>query len=159
MEKYDYLKAVKEDVANFISNEIDPTKFEDLDALREYLNDELFCNDSVTGNGSGSYTFSTWKAEEKPNKGQTGRSDGKTALHPTVTPLIARKHNTGRFWPLFGRVGAMEATAARRARAKVLRRRAPTFVAGRVRPPPYYAHNEGRMNSFRFYNNFKISKE
>lgn len=51
------------------------------------------------------------------------------------------------------------ASAARRVRAKVLRRRAPTFVAGRVRPPPYYAHNEGRMNSFRFYNNFKISKE
>ena len=64
MEKYDYLKAVKEDVSNFISNEIEPTQFEDLDALREYLNDELFCNDSVTGNGSGSYTFSTWKAEE-----------------------------------------------------------------------------------------------
>ena len=103
--------------------------------------------------------FEHKECEEKPNKGQTGRSDGKTALHPTVTPLIARKHNTGRFWPLFGRVGAMEATAARRARAKVLRRRATTFVAGRVRPPPYYAHNEGRMNSFRFYNNFKISKE
>lgn len=103
--------------------------------------------------------FEHKECEEKPNKGQTGRSDGKTALHPTVTPLIARKHNTGRFWTLFGRVGAMEATAARRVRAKVLRRRAPTFVAGRVRPPPYYAHNEGRMNSFRFYNNFKISKE
>lgn len=64
MEKYDYLKAVKEDVSNFISNEIEPTQFEDLDALREYLNDELFCNDSVTGNGSGSYTFSAWEAEE-----------------------------------------------------------------------------------------------
>ena len=103
--------------------------------------------------------FEHKECEEKPNKGQTGRSDGKTALHPTVIPLIVRKRNTGRFWPLFGRVGAMEATAARRVRAKVLRRRAPTFVAGRVRPPPYYAHNEGRMNSFRFYNNFKISKE
>lgn len=103
--------------------------------------------------------FECKESEEKPNKGQTGRSDGKTALHPTVVPIIARKRNTGRFWPLFGYVGAIEATAARRVRAKVLRRRAPTFVAGRVRPPPYYAHNEGRMNSFRFYNNFKISKE
>ena len=99
------------------------------------------------------------EATFEPHKGQTGRSDGKITLHPTVVPLIVRKRNTGRFWPLFGRVGAMEATAARRVRAKVLRRRAPTFVAGRVRPPPYYAHNEGRMNSFRFYNNFKISKE
>ena len=95
----------------------------------------------------------------KSSEGQTGRSDAKITLHPTVVPLVARKRNTGRFWPLFGRMGAMEATAARRVRAKVLRRRAPTFVAGRVRPPPYYAHNEGRMNSFRFYNNFKISKE
>lgn len=103
--------------------------------------------------------FEHKECEEKPHKGQTGRSDGKITLHPTVVPLIVRKRNTGRFWPLFGRVGEMEATAARRVRAKVLRRRAPTFVAGRVRPPPYYAHNEGRMNSFRFYNNFKISKE
>lgn len=103
--------------------------------------------------------FECKESEEKPNKGQTGRSDGKTTLRPTVVPIIARKRNTGRFWPLFGRMGEMEATAARRVRAKVLRRRAPTFVAGRVRPPPYYAHNEGWMNSFRFYNNFKITKQ
>ena len=103
--------------------------------------------------------FECKESEEKPNKGQTGHSDGKTTLHPTVVPIITRKRNTGRFWPLFGRVGEMEATAARRVRAKVLRRRAPTFVAGRVRPPPYYAHNEGWMNSFRFYNNFKITKQ
>jgi hypothetical protein len=103
--------------------------------------------------------FEHKECEEKPHKGQTGHSDDKITLRPTVVPLIARKRNTGRFWPLFGRVGAMDATAARRVRAKVLRRRAPTFVAGRGRPPPYYAHNEGRMNSFRFYNNFKISKE
>lgn len=103
--------------------------------------------------------FEHKECEEKPHKGQTGHSDGKTTLRPTVIPLIARKRNTGRFWPLFGRVGAMEATAARRVRAKVLRRRTPTFADSGVRPPPYYAHNEGRMNSFRFYNNFKISKE
>lgn len=103
--------------------------------------------------------FECKESEEKPNKGQTGRSDGKTTLRPTVVPIIARKRNTGRFWTLFGRMGEMEATAARRVRAKVLRRRAPTFVAGRVRPPPYYAHNEGWMNSFRFYNNFKITKQ
>ncbi len=103
--------------------------------------------------------FEHKECEEKPHKGQTDHSDGKITLHPTVVPLIVRKRNTGRFWPLFGRVGAMEATAARRVCAKVLRRRAPTFVAGGVRPPPYYAHNEGRMNSFRFYNNFKITKQ
>lgn len=64
MEKYDYLKAVKEDVKDYINCEIDPAQFEDLDALREYLNDELFCYDGVTGNGSGSYTFNYYKAEE-----------------------------------------------------------------------------------------------
>lgn len=103
--------------------------------------------------------FEDKECEEKPNKGQTGRPDGKINLYPTVVPLIARKRNTGRFWPLFGYVGAMEATAARRVRAKVLRRRTPTFADSGVRPPPYYAHNEGRMNSFRFYNNFKITKQ
>lgn len=64
MGKYDYLKAVKEDVKDYINSEIDPAQFEDLDALREYLNDELFCYDGVTGNGSGSYTFNYYKAEE-----------------------------------------------------------------------------------------------
>lgn len=103
--------------------------------------------------------FECKESEEKPNEGQISRSDDKKSIRPTVVPIIARKRNTGRFWPLFGRVGEMEATAARRVRAKVLRRRAPTFVAGRVRPPPYYAHNEGWMNSFRFYNNFKITKQ
>lgn len=123
---------------------------------------EIQGTDGIPGKGHISHeanNFECKESEEKPNKGQTGRSDGKTTLRPTVVPIIARKRNTGRFWPLFGRVGEMEATAARRVRAKVLRRRAPTFVAGRVRPPPYYAHNEGWMNSFRFYNNFKITKQ
>lgn len=62
MEKYDYLKAVKEDVREYIKNEIDSSA--DKDELSEYLNDKLFTEDSVTGNASGSYTFSTWQAEE-----------------------------------------------------------------------------------------------
>jgi hypothetical protein len=28
------------------------------------LNDDLFCDDSVTGNASGSYTLCNWQAEE-----------------------------------------------------------------------------------------------
>ena len=32
--------------------------------MEQELNDTLFVNDSVTGNASGSYTFSTWQAEE-----------------------------------------------------------------------------------------------
>lgn len=64
MEKYDYLEAVTNDVRDYISNEIDFKDFDSLDDLREYLNDRLWDCDSVTGNGSGSYTFSTYKAEE-----------------------------------------------------------------------------------------------
>ena len=64
MEKYDYLEAVKEDVREYIKNEIDLLKFEDKDELSEYLNDHLFIEDSVTGNASGSYTFNAWQAEE-----------------------------------------------------------------------------------------------
>lgn len=99
------------------------------------------------------------ESEEKPNKGQMGRSDGKTTLRPTVVPIIARKRNTGRFWPLFGRVATMEAVVFPRVLANVSRRHSPFFAVGGGGPPPYYAHNEGWMNSFRFYNNFKITKQ
>lgn len=34
------------------------------EVLAEWLNDELWTNDSVTGNASGSYTFNTYTAEE-----------------------------------------------------------------------------------------------
>lgn len=64
MEKYDYYGAVLEDVKSYIENEVDLKDYEDRDELEEFLNDTLFCHDSVTGNGSGSYTFSSWEAEE-----------------------------------------------------------------------------------------------
>ena len=64
MERYNYLEAVKEDVKNYIKNEITLKDYSDRDELEEHLNDTLFVEDSVTGNGSGSYTFNTWKAEE-----------------------------------------------------------------------------------------------
>lgn len=64
MERYNYLEAVKEDVREWIENEIDLTKWESREDLEEHLNEELWICDSVTGNASGSYTFNTWKAEE-----------------------------------------------------------------------------------------------
>lgn len=64
MEKYDYLEAVTNDVRDYISNEIDYKDFDSLDDLREYLNDELWATDSVTGNASGSYTCNAYYAEE-----------------------------------------------------------------------------------------------
>ena len=59
-----YYEAVKDDVLYYINENINLEDYETLEDLEEYLNDELFTEDSVTGNASGSYTFSTYKAEE-----------------------------------------------------------------------------------------------
>lgn len=61
---YDYRETVKDDVLEYINNEINFEDFDTLEDLEEYLNDELWTVDSVTGNASGSYTFSTYEAEE-----------------------------------------------------------------------------------------------
>lgn len=62
MERYDYYEVVKNDIKEYIKeNDIDVTS-EDFD--RDELCDHLWVDDSVTGNGSGSYTFSTYQAEE-----------------------------------------------------------------------------------------------
>ena len=66
MEQYNYLEAVIEDVKQYIEDEIDLTEWRgNRDGLEEKLNDDLFVNDSVTGNASGSYYCNTWKAEEE----------------------------------------------------------------------------------------------
>lgn len=64
MTKYNYLEAVKEDVKNYIDSEINFTDFDNLEELEEKLNDELWTEDSVTGNASGSYYCNSYKAEE-----------------------------------------------------------------------------------------------
>lgn len=64
MDRYDYKEAVKNDVLDYIEENIDFRNFEDLDELAEQLNNDLWTEDSVTGNASGSYTFSTYEAEE-----------------------------------------------------------------------------------------------
>lgn len=61
---YDYREVVKDDVLEYINNEINFEDFDTLEDLEGYLNDELLTVDSVTGNASGSYTFSTYEAEE-----------------------------------------------------------------------------------------------
>lgn len=63
-ERYDYLKAVKEDVKEYINNEINFSDFDSVEELEEKLNDDLWTCDSVTGNASGSYYCNSWKAEE-----------------------------------------------------------------------------------------------
>lgn len=61
---YDYHQAVLEDVIEVIWQEEPWKECNDRDELSDKLNDELWLYDSVTGNGSGSYTFSRAKAEE-----------------------------------------------------------------------------------------------
>lgn len=53
---YNYYESMKEDIREYLkdTNERDEQK----------LYDEMFLSDSITGNGSGSYTFSTYQAEE-----------------------------------------------------------------------------------------------
>lgn len=66
--KMTYLEQIKEDIREAIENEYSydeiMEKMEDRDSFEEELNDMLWTDDSVTGNGSGSYTFSRAKAQE-----------------------------------------------------------------------------------------------
>lgn len=64
MERYDYLEVVTNDTKEAILENLERWNFSDRDELEEIANDELWTNDGVTGNGSGSYTFNTWNAEE-----------------------------------------------------------------------------------------------
>ena len=64
MEKYNYLEAVTADAKQAILENLKYWDFTDREELEEIAHDELWVDDSVTGNASGSYTFSTWRAEE-----------------------------------------------------------------------------------------------
>lgn len=60
---YDYREAMTEDVKEWIKENIDLTEWtEDKEGLEQQLNDDLWTADSVTGNGSGSYTFNRVQA-------------------------------------------------------------------------------------------------
>ncbi len=64
MADYNYYEAVKGDVMNHVIHEVNLSDYETIEELEEKLNEELWIDDSVTGNASGSYTFNTYKAEE-----------------------------------------------------------------------------------------------
>lgn len=69
MENYKYREAVLEDCIDAINDRIEygtitKSDVEDLDTLKDELIDALMNEDRVTGNCSGSYTFSRWQAEE-----------------------------------------------------------------------------------------------
>ena len=64
MENYNYLEQVTTDAKEAILENMEYWDFYDREELEEVAYDELMLYDSVTGNASGSYFFSTWKAEE-----------------------------------------------------------------------------------------------
>ena len=64
MENYNYLEQVTTDAKEAILENMEYWDFDDREELEEVAHDELWVDDSVTGNGSGSYFFSAWKAEE-----------------------------------------------------------------------------------------------
>lgn len=64
---YDYEKAVYDDVKAAVEYDgyLDDTdNFDNFDDFREDLYDNLWIDDGVTGNGSGSYTADTYEAED-----------------------------------------------------------------------------------------------
>ena len=61
---YNYLEAMKSDIMDYIRNEVNTNEFSSREELEESLNDDLWTVDSVTGNGSGSYTFNRAESEE-----------------------------------------------------------------------------------------------
>ena len=64
MTNYNYKKAVKDDIKNYINENINLADYADKEELQEYLQDTLWAENSVTGNASGSYTCNTYEAEE-----------------------------------------------------------------------------------------------
>ena len=64
MEKYNYLENVTADAKTAILENMDMWEWHNREELEENANDWLWAADEVTGNASGSYTFSTWQAEE-----------------------------------------------------------------------------------------------
>lgn len=60
---YDYREAMTEDVKQWITDEVNLADWtEDREGLEQQLNGNLWTADSVTGNGSGSYTFNRVQA-------------------------------------------------------------------------------------------------
>ena len=64
MDKYDYPAEVTKDIEHWLrQNNFDLSQFENRDEAAEYLHDELWTEDSITGNG-GNYYDSAYKCGE-----------------------------------------------------------------------------------------------
>ena len=56
--KYNYIEALKNDIRQYMEDNESYLNYTDREDLEEQLNEQLWTADSVTGNASGSYTFS-----------------------------------------------------------------------------------------------------
>lgn len=67
-EVYNYESEVRSDVINYgnewLSYNNETVTEDNIDEIRDRLHEAMWMSDSVTGNGSGSYTFNRWVAEE-----------------------------------------------------------------------------------------------
>ncbi len=54
--KYDYMKALVDDIKAYIEENISEDDYEDREELEETLNDDLWAEDDITGNGPDGYT-------------------------------------------------------------------------------------------------------
>ena len=72
MEKYNYLKNVTADAKQAILENLNDWSFSDREELEEIANDSLWVDDSVTGNGSGIYTFNREAAKEYVTRSDDG---------------------------------------------------------------------------------------
>jgi hypothetical protein len=61
--EYNYHEAICEDIRAAINDNYTTDDYT-REELEELLNEDFWIDDAVTGNASGSYTFSTWQAEE-----------------------------------------------------------------------------------------------
>ena len=72
METYNYLENVTADAKQAILENLNYWDFADREELEEIANDSLWVDDSVTGNGSGSYTFNREAAKEYVTRSDDG---------------------------------------------------------------------------------------
>lgn len=88
MKIYSYPSHVKQDIKEFIEKRLDSGTFGlliqgDEDTIED-VKDLMFDQDDVTGNASGSYTFSTFKAEQNLMGNWDLLREAKEELQPNV---------------------------------------------------------------------------
>lgn len=92
MKIYDYKQHVAEDIAEYLEDnypELNKDSIKNIvfnDFYDEFY-DKLFITDSVTGNGSGSYTFNTIEAEQNLVGNWELLTDATEELDPDFNPL------------------------------------------------------------------------